>query len=161
MKRLTLVGLSVVFTVTVATEAFAWGSVHGAYGGAAYRGPMGGAAVRGPAGGYAARGPYGGAVAGGPGGAAAYRPPSGAYYRGGAITVLLHIIQGPQPQPAPRWAWPSARRPHRPIVRRPITRRHRLRSLRPPAAIIPTRPVIDAVAPFSVCVRQSAWNCPG
>jgi hypothetical protein len=62
MKRLILTCLSGVLAVSIASEAFAWGSVHGAYGGAAYRGPMGGAAVRGPAGGAAVRGP-GGATA--------------------------------------------------------------------------------------------------
>jgi hypothetical protein len=37
MKRLILVCLSGVLAGSVASEAFAWGAVSGAYGGAAYR----------------------------------------------------------------------------------------------------------------------------
>ena len=59
MRRLILIGVGVALTVSATTEAFAWGSVSGRYGGAAYRGPMGGAAVRGPGGGAAAVGPRG------------------------------------------------------------------------------------------------------
>ena len=35
-------GLVLALTASAAPDAFAWGAVHGAYGGAAYRGPMGG-----------------------------------------------------------------------------------------------------------------------
>ena len=41
MKRLMLGSIGAVLAISVASEAFAWGAVHGAYGGAAYRGPMG------------------------------------------------------------------------------------------------------------------------
>jgi hypothetical protein len=84
MKRLIMLCLSVALAASLASEAFAWGSVSGPRGGTAYRGPMGGAAVSGPKGGTAVRGPAGGAAAVGPNGGTAYRPPSGGAYYGGA-----------------------------------------------------------------------------
>src|SRR2546425_13068250 len=66
MMRLIVVCLSAVLASSMAPDAFAWGAVHGAYGGAAYRGPMGGTAVRGPGGAAAYRGPAGGAAVCGP-----------------------------------------------------------------------------------------------
>ena len=60
MKRLNIVCISALLTLSVASNAFGWGAVSGPRGGAAYRGPMGGAAVRTPSGAAAARGPYGG-----------------------------------------------------------------------------------------------------
>jgi hypothetical protein len=94
MNRLILVGLCAVLAMSAAERAFAWGSVTGPRGGAAYRGPMGGAAVRGPNGGYAARGPYGGAVARGPAGGTAYRAPGGGYrpyYPGAAVATGVAV----------------------------------------------------------------------
>ena len=41
MKRSAVVYLGALLSVSAAPHAFGWGSVHGAYGGAAYRGPMG------------------------------------------------------------------------------------------------------------------------
>lgn len=91
MKHLLLVGLGIGLAASSASDAFGWGSIHGAYGGAAYRGPMGRTAVVGPRGGAAyrgpyaagARGPYGGAAARGPYGGTYYRAPN-TVYRGGA-----------------------------------------------------------------------------
>ena len=68
MKRPVLVCVSTGVVLSFVSQAFAWGSVQGPYGGAAYRGPMGGAAVRAPNGAAAVRGPAG---------ATAYRPPTG------------------------------------------------------------------------------------
>lgn len=85
MKRLTVVCIGALLTLSAAPNAFGWGAVTGPRGGAAYRGPMGGAAVRGPYGGAAVRGPYGGAAARGPYGGTAVRGPvygGGAVYRG-------------------------------------------------------------------------------
>src|ERR1700730_10987465 len=50
MKRLAIISLSALLTLSAAPDAFAWGAVSGPRGGAAYRGPMGGAAVRTPSG---------------------------------------------------------------------------------------------------------------
>jgi uncharacterized membrane protein len=85
IKRLTIVCLGALLTLSATTDAFGWGAVSGPRGGAAYRGPMGGAAVRTPSGAAAVRGPYGGAAARGPYGGTAYRAPvygGGAVYRG-------------------------------------------------------------------------------
>ena len=72
---------------TGGAPALAWGSFHGAYGGAAFRGPAGGAAVRGPGGNWAARGPGGNYASGHSYGyhGGAYH---GAYYGGGYHGVL-------------------------------------------------------------------------
>ena len=142
MKRLILGCLSVVFAVSLASEAFGWGAVRGPAGGGAYRGPMGGEAVRGPAGNTAVRGPAGGAAAWGHGGARCI-----GRRRGESITAapLGHTIQAPRS----RRAWPSARLPaprrRRPTGRPPIMHR-RSWSLRLPAATILIPPVTRFVA---------------
>src|SRR5882762_7245743 len=44
MKRLAIISLSALLTLSAVPDAFGWGAVSGPRGGAAYRGPMGGAA---------------------------------------------------------------------------------------------------------------------
>src|SRR5271166_1859713 len=82
MRRLTIVCIGALLTLSVAPDALGWGAVSGPRGGAAYRGPMGGAAVRTPSGAAAVRGPYGGAAARVPYGGTAYRAP---VYGGGTV----------------------------------------------------------------------------
>ena len=67
MTRLAILGVGALPGLSLATDAFAWGTVTCPRGGAAYRGPMGGAAVRGPYGGGAVRGPAGNVAVRGPG----------------------------------------------------------------------------------------------
>jgi len=89
MKRLTIISLSALLTLSATPDAFAWGAVSGARGGAAYRGPMGGAAVRTPSGAAAVRTPSGAAAARGPYGGTAVRGPvngGGTVYRGATVT---------------------------------------------------------------------------
>src|SRR5271165_3917500 len=86
MKRLSIVCIGALLTLSATPDAFGWGAVSGPRGGAAYRGPMGGAAVRTPSGAAAVRGPYGGTAVRGPAyGGAAYRGPvyGGTVYRPG------------------------------------------------------------------------------
>jgi hypothetical protein len=89
VKRLTIIYLSVLMTLSAMPDAFGWGAVSGPRGGAAYRGPMGGAAVRTPSGAAAVRGPYGGAAARGPYGATAVRGPvyGGNVYHGATVVT--------------------------------------------------------------------------
>src|SRR5438552_7203416 len=83
MKRLAIVCIGALLALSAAPDAFAWGSVSGPRGGAAYRGPMGGAAVRTPSGAAAVRTPSGAAAARGPYGGTAVRGP----VYGGGTTV--------------------------------------------------------------------------
>src|SRR6266478_4043808 len=89
MKRLAIISLSALLTLSAVPDAFGWGAVSGPRGGAAYRGPMGGAAVRTPSGAAAVRTPSGAAAARGPYGGTAVRGPvndGGTVYRGATVT---------------------------------------------------------------------------
>jgi len=90
MKRIACFFLAVLLALSVATDAFGWGSVSGPRGGAAYRGPMGGGAVRGPNGGAAVRGPLGSGAAVGPNGGATPQPG-----RGLAVSPFVVPMAGP------------------------------------------------------------------
>jgi len=109
MKRLTILCIGALLSLSAASDAFGWGAVTGPRGGAAYRGPMGGAAVRGPYGGAAVRGPYGGAAVRGPYGGTAVRGP---VYGGGTV-------ERGRDQRTFRIA--GARRLTSPVGRRPVT----------------------------------------
>src|SRR3954453_20864064 len=95
MNRIASVSLGVLLLSAGTSPALAWGSYHGAHGGAAYRGPAGGGAVRGPGGDWAARGPGGNYAYGHSYGyhGGAYH---GAYYGGGyhSVTVAPTTVYG-------------------------------------------------------------------
>ena len=129
MKRLTILCISALLTLSATPDAFGWGAVSGPHGGAAYRGPMGGAAVRTPSGGAAVRTPsgaaavrtpYGGAAARGPYGGTAVRGPvygGGTVYRGTTVvTRALATVWQPEPRPVRQ---PGSRLVLRPVPRRP------------------------------------------
>src|SRR5438445_5389246 len=87
MKRLTIICVGALLTLSLAPDALGWGAVSGPRGGAAYRGPMGGAAVRTPSGAAAVHTPSGAAAARGPYGGTAVRGPvyGGNVYRGTTV----------------------------------------------------------------------------
>src|SRR5438128_5578386 len=90
MKRLTIICVGALLTLSAARDAFGWGAVSGRRGGAAYRGPMGGAAVRTPSGAAAVRTPSGAAAVRGPYGGTAVRGPvygGGTVYRGTTVVT--------------------------------------------------------------------------